>query len=297
MPWYTTNRSHGAGETFLTGFAKVTANAEKTSTNELVLTKGQYRRIQDWLYQVSGIDLKVGKENLVKNRLAKRIRTLGLSNFNAYIRYVEQDKSRKELLTLIDSMTTNKTSFFRERVHFDYIANQLIPDWSQRRDIRIWSAGCSSGEEPYSLSMLLFDKYAAASSTRILATDISDSILEQARTGIYRADQVVDLPTHYKTAYMQKKNGEHYSVKPDVRSTIRFANLNLMANWPMKGPFDLILCRNVMIYFDRQTQERLINRYYELLRPGGHLFIGHSESLASVNHPFSYCQPAVYKRD
>ena len=275
----------------------MTANAEKTSISEYVLTKEQYRRIQDWLYQVSGIDLKIGKENLVKNRLAKRIRTLGLSDFDAYIRYVEQDKSRKELLTLIDSMTTNKTSFFRERVHFDYIANHLIPDWSQRRDIRIWSAGCSSGEEPYSLSMLLFDKYAAASSTRILATDISDSILEQARTGIYRADQVVDLPTHYKTAYMQKKNGEHYSVKPDVRSTIRFANLNLMANWPMKGPFDLILCRNVMIYFDRQTQERLINRYYELLRPGGHLFIGHSESLASVNHPFSYCQPAVYKRD
>ena len=297
MPWHTRNRSHGVGESFLTGFTKVTANAEKTSISEYVLTKEQYRRIQDWLYQVSGIDLQVGKENLVKNRLAKRIRTLGLSDFDAYIHHVEQDKSRRELLTLIDSMTTNKTSFFRERVHFDYIADHLIPYWSQRRDVRIWSAGCSSGEEPYSLSMLLFDKYAAASSSRILATDISDSILEQARTGIYHANQVEDVPSHYKIAYMQKKDGEHYSVKPDVRSTIRFANLNLMGNWPMKGPFDLILCRNVMIYFDRQTQERLINRYYELLRPGGHLFIGHSESLASVNHPFSYCQPAVYKRD
>ncbi len=270
---------------------------DTTTKSDYVLTEKQYQRIQEWLYQVSGIDLKVGKENLVKNRLAKRVRALGLAGFDAYIRYVEQDYSRSELLILIDSMTTNKTSFFREMAHFDYIVKHLIPSWSQREDVRIWSAGCSSGEEPYSLSMLLFDKYIKASTVRILATDISDTILERARGGIYHADHVADVPAYYKMNFMKKEDAEHYSIKPDTRSLIRFANLNLMGSWPMKGPFDLILCRNVMIYFDRPTQERLINRYYELLRPGGHLFIGHSESLASVKHRFSYSQPAVYKRD
>ncbi len=263
---------------------------------EYTLTQAHYERIQAWLYKASGIDLKAGKENLVKNRLTKRMRALGIDSFDAYLHYVEKDQSKRELLTLVDSMTTNKTNFFREQAHFDYLTSIILPQWSQRSDIRIWSAGCSSGEEPYSLGMLLLDKHPKAKSVRILATDISDSILEQARRGIYPTDHISDIPPHYVKTYLEQSDPEHFSVIQPIRSLIRFANLNLMGRWPMKGPFDLILCRNVMIYFDRQTQERLVNRYYEMLRPGGHLFIGHSESLASANHPFTYKQPAVYEK-
>lgn len=266
---------------------------------DYVLGATHFAQIKTWLYEVSGIDLKPGKENLVKNRLTNRLRALGLRDFDDYLLYIERDTSHREMAILIDSMTTNKTSFFRETPHFEYITKTLLPTWSEQPSLRLWSAGCSSGEEPYSLAMLLLAKMATASTARILATDISDSILEAARKGIYRQDQVADVPANYKKKYLQSDaQGENplFSVTAPVRSLVRFASLNLMASWPMKGPFDLILCRNVMIYFDRPTQERLINRYYEMLAPGGHLFIGHSESLSSIQHPFEYIQPAVYRR-
>ncbi len=259
------------------------------------LTEAHFSQIKTWLYELSGIDLKTGKENLVKNRLTGRLRTLGLSDFDAYLRYIKQDATRQELNILIDSMTTNKTSFFREIPHFKYISKELLPQWSEKRkDVCIWSAGCSSGEEPYSLAMLLLLK--GVETARILATDLSDSILATARKGCYREDLLDDVPPRYKTKYLHKESNSTFSVAANVRSLVHFASLNLMAPWPMKGPFDLILCRNVMIYFDRPTQQRLVNRYYQLLAPGGHLFIGHSESLSSLEHPFDYIQPAIYRR-
>jgi chemotaxis protein methyltransferase CheR len=271
----------------------------QTSPNgEFLLSEAHFAQIKTWLYKESGIDLKSGKENLVKNRLTSRLRTLGLSDFDAYLRYIEQDASHQEMTILIDSMTTNKTSFFRETPHFEYIVSSLLPAWSRKTNVRIWSAGCSSGEEPYSLAMLFLAKLNSPSAVRILATDISDTILNSARKGIYRKDQVTDIPTAYKKNYLESTpaNSPTFTVTQEARNLVRFANLNLMGPWPMKGPFDLILCRNVMIYFDRPTQERLVNRYYEMLAPGGHLFIGHSESLSSIQHPFEYIQPAVYRR-
>ncbi|MFT5086537.1 MAG: chemotaxis protein methyltransferase CheR [Candidatus Latescibacterota bacterium] len=272
---------------------------ETNPSSDFVLGEAHFAQIKTWLYEASGIDLKPGKESLVKNRLTNRLRILGLSGFDAYLRYIEQDASHDEMAILIDSMTTNKTSFFRETPHFEYIAKDLLPAWSKKTSVRIWSAGCSSGEEPYSLAMLFLAKLSKPSAVRILATDISDTILSAARKGTYRKDQVADVPTAYKTKYLQSSAPEEpplFTVKQEARNLVRFASLNLMGSWPMKGPFDLILCRNVMIYFDHPTQERLINRYYDMLAPGGHLFIGHSESLSSTQHSFDYVQPAVYRR-
>ena len=270
-----------------------------SSIGDFALETTHFNQIKTLLYETSGIDLKPGKENLVKNRLASRLRTLGLNDFDHYLSYIEQDRSKQELTILIDSMTTNKTSFFRETPHFEFIEKKLLPIWSRKTSVRLWSAGCSSGEEPYSLSMLLLDKLANPSSARILATDISDTILNTARKATYSQEQIADVPAPYKKTYLQMntQGGQSlFSVAQQVRSLVRFANLNLMAPWPMKGPLDLILCRNVMIYFDRPTQERLINRYYDMLSPGGHLFIGHSESMSSVQHSYDYIQPAIYRR-
>lgn len=274
-------------------------SVQTSSSGDFALKTTHFNQIKTLLYETSGIDLKPGKENLVKNRLASRLRTLGLNDFDDYLSYIERDQSKQELTILIDSMTTNKTSFFRETPHFEFIEKNLLPIWSHKTSVRLWSAGCSSGEEPYSLSMLLLDKLSNPSSARILATDISDSILNTARKATYSQEQIADVPAAYKKKYLQMNTqaGQSlFSVAQQVRSLVRFANLNLMTSWPMKGPFDLILCRNVMIYFDRPTQERLINRYYDMLSPGGHLFIGHSESLSSVQHSYDYIQPAIYRR-
>ncbi len=262
------------------------------------LSDDQFRQIKDLLYQTSGINLKPGKENLVKNRLTNRLRTLQLADFDAYLCYIAEDESRAELITLVDAMTTNKTSFFREQPHFDYISNYLIPAWAAAgRPLRIWSAGCSSGEEPYSLAMHLCEHYPHNDDVRILATDLSDTVLKTAREATYTDAQLADVPARFKHKYFTKgASKDTFQVEAKPRSMVYFASLNLMGQWPMQGPFDLILCRNVMIYFDKATRENLVNRYWQLLTPAGHLFVGHSESLSGIENLFRYVQPAVYRR-
>ncbi|HEX5580706.1 MAG TPA: CheR family methyltransferase, partial [Gemmatimonadaceae bacterium] len=220
---------------------------------------------------------------------------LGMSDFSSYLDFVQAEASGAELREMIDALTTNKTSFFREPQHFDFLRAKVLPAL-EGRPLRIWSAGCSSGEEPYTLAMVLRDTLPArdADGSRILATDISARVLARARAATYTPEMLAELPPDLLRRHFAPAQGGAHRVADPVRRMVSFARLNLMATWPMRGPFDAILCRNVMIYFDKPTQSRLVARFHDLLAPGGHLFVGHSESLTGLEHGFGYVQPAVY---
>ncbi len=263
------------------------------------LGRKHFETISGMLYRVCGIKLGAGKEGLVKSRLMKRLRHLGHDDFDTYIDFVQSQSGAQELAKMVDALTTNKTSFFREQAHFDYLKDKILPQTRER--LRIWSAGCSSGEEPYSIGILLRQEFSGLErvDVKILATDISERMLTRAKEGIYPQESVEDIPQPIVQQYFTKVHvgsGTSYRVSDQVRSLIRFAPLNLMEPWPMQGPFDVVFCRNVMIYFDKPARQELVNRFYSLLRPGGHLFVGHSESLTGSQHRFNYVQPAVYFR-
>jgi chemotaxis protein methyltransferase CheR len=274
--------------------------AAAAPTGAPVLTPEDFGRVASLLYDTAGIHLGQGKEELVKSRLARRLRATGIEGYAAYLDFVGSDAGRREeLVQLVDALTTNKTSFFREPRHFDFLMNRLVPEWREARldEVRIWSAGCSSGEEPYTLSMLLHE--ATLPPWRILASDISTKVLARAREGAYPEDQLGEIPQPLRRKYLEPVSGSQpprQQFRAGVRRPLTFARLNLMGSWPMNRSFHLILCRNVMIYFDVQTRERLLDRFLHALAPGGVLMVGHSESLTSARHGFEYIQPAVYRR-
>jgi chemotaxis protein methyltransferase CheR len=267
---------------------------------EVPLTAREFERICTILFEQSAIVLKEGKEGLVRSRLAKHVRRLGLRSYTEYLDAVAADPSGQERSDMIDSLTTNKTSFYREGAHFEYLQDAVLPKLLGARErVRIWSAGCSSGEEPYTLAMLLHEivRDPVQRDVRILATDLSSKVLGMAREATYPEAAIEDLPWPGADRYFTRAAGKGQKslrVRDDVRSLVRFARLNLMEQWPMERGFQVIMCRNVMIYFDKQVQARLVDRFWELLAPGGHLFVGHSESLTSLKHRFTYVQPAVY---
>lgn len=274
-----------------------------TITQSLKISDAEFRKAADLVKSLAGIHLTDGKRELVSARLAKRLRALGLSTLNDYLDVVKEDKTQDELVMMLDALTTNLTSFWRESDHFDFVVEQLLPKFEARsqNEIRIWSAGCSTGEEPYGLAMLMLGnmKNAQNSKLKILATDLSTRVLETAKRGKYGEERVKNIPPDLRNKFVTKESGPHgaiYSINPNVRSTITFGRLNLMESWPMKGPFDMIFCRNVMIYFDKPTQKQLVERFGQLLRSGGTLFVGHSESLAGVQHSFRYLRPTIYEK-
>ncbi len=268
------------------------------------LTEEQFQHISRVVKDLCGINLHDGKRQLVKARLTKRLRALGLPSFEHYINYVASDGSGAELTAMLDALSTNLTSLFRERKHFDHLAENVLPQIAAKAPagggrLRIWSAGCSSGEEPYSIAVIVreaigdIDRWDA----RILATDLSTKVLAQARRGVYEERRVEPVPPGLRARYFTRADADGkklYRAGEALRRMVVFARLNLMDPWPMKGPFDVIFCRNVMIYFDKPTQGRLIQRFYDILRPGGVLYIGHSESLTRVDHGFRYLAPTVY---
>jgi chemotaxis protein methyltransferase CheR len=261
-----------------------------------------FERISDLLHRQCGISLHDGKQALVKARLVKRLLHLGLHGFDEYLRYLEADRSGDELRMMVDVLTTNKTSFFREPQHFAFLRTEVIPrEWRQRPSLRVWSAGCSTGEEPYSLAITLREELPDIErrDARILATDISDRVMQRARAARYDLDALADVPPPVMRRHFHRVHDHEglYEVVEPTRAMVRLARLNLLADWPMRGPFDAIFCRNVMIYFDPDTRERLVARYWELLRPGGYLFLGGAESLSGVEHPFAYVQPAIFRRE
>ncbi len=264
------------------------------------LKDAHFEKISRLVYQSSGINLTPCKRELVRARLAKRLRVLGLKSFDAYMEYLKGDAPEGERVALIEAMTTNKTSFFREPQHFDYLCRRIVPGLRNRR-IRIWSAGCSSGEEPYSLAIRLAEAIPDVGlwDIRILATDLSSRVLDLGRRGIYDGNNLHDVPPLLISKYftcVETGPARRYRIVEPLRRCVHFARLNLVGQWPMKGPFDAIFCRNVMIYFDKATQGQLVDRFWKMLRPGGHFFIGHSESLAGSPHPFGCVQPAVYMK-
>ncbi len=267
---------------------------------EITLEQTQFEKIAVKLRNVCGINLVDGKQELVKARLRKRIVQLGLFNFDQYLEYIDQDESGTELNMMVQELTTNTTHFFREPKHFDFLKTIILPQLDQNKPFRIWSAGCSSGEEPYSISMMLHEELSniSAFDIKILATDISPEILDRAKNGIYSDQTVQPVDPKYVSKYftsMYKEGQKVYQVKSQVRSMVQFARLNLMKQWPMKSLFDLILCRNVMIYFNTETREVLINKFNNFLKSDGFFFIGHSESLTAMKHQLKYVQPAVYQ--
>ncbi len=268
------------------------------------ISASEFKRIRDILYGIAGINLTPGKEGLVMSRLSKRLRAVGLNSYGAYCAYVEDPANRAELAMMVDVLTTNKTSFFREAEHFDHLRNVALPELTARHQpIRLWCAACSSGEEPYTLSMVLHRTLEPAqlARTMMLATDISQRMVTRARAGEYNAEQVRDVPPELLREFFRKaepgRTGEATYVATDqLKSIVRFAGLNLLEPWPMKGKFEVIFCRNVMIYFDAATQEKLVRRFHDMLTPGGYLYVGHAESLTSMRHAFRYVRPAVYAR-
>lgn len=264
------------------------------------LSDKQFKKVCALVHRHSGIHLKKGKETLVKTRLAKRLRALNIKSYGDYLSFVESNEGSAEIDWMIDVMTTNQTSFFREPAHFNFLSQHVLRRFENKK-FRLWSAACSSGQEPYSIAMVIKKVIPDISSGdyKILATDISTTMLKKARLGVYSKEQLSGVP-----ADMFRRNFDCvganqdgvYRVKKDICEMIHFSYLNLLKEWPMKGPFHVIFCRNVMIYFDRQTQHELVNRFWDLLEFGGYLFVGHSEGLSAVKHKFQYVRPAVYKK-
>lgn len=267
---------------------------------DITLQDQDFQRLSQMVYRHCGINLHEGKRQLVQARLAKRMRDGRFQTTGDYIDHVIADQTGDELTSLIDVLSTNLTSFFRERAHFDFLTNRFLPDLAKKnpgRRLRAWSAGCSTGEEAYTIAMTLLESVPDWD-LKILATDISTRVLRQAKEGVYDPDRVAGIAPALRAKYFASRPGQpgKHQVAAAARNLVSFRYLNLMAQWPFKGPFDFIFCRNVMIYFDKPTQETLVQRYWDCLSPGGVLFTGHSESLTGISHRFRYVEPSIYAK-
>jgi len=265
----------------------------------LKLTAEEFRQISDLAYQRFGLDLKRGKEALVAARLGKKLRKLGFETFAEYHRHVLADSTGEALIELIDALTTNHTSFLRERAHFEFLARAANEEFREVSTLRIWSAACSSGEEPYSIAMCLSEALKSSSRQfRIRATDISTRVLAAAARGVYPAARFEEVPDAWRRSYLLRGQGESqgfFKLKPELVQRIEFERLNLIEPFPQKGLFHVIFCRNVMMYFDKATQQDIVRRLGACLERGGYLFVGHSESLTGIEHALDYVRPATYR--
>lgn len=264
-----------------------------------LLSPRELEQITELAYQTCGIDLKNGKQELIQARLGKKIRQGKFGSFEQYYRHVVEDRTGEELIALLDALTTNFTSFLREPAHFDFLRKSVVPDL--KGSIRIWSAACSSGEEAFTIAFSLLEELGmdSPSRIRILATDISTRALAVAEKAAYPAERFDALPADWPSKYLlrgSKRWEGWFRVKPLVRSMIEFRRLNLINPFQHPEPFQVIFCRNVMIYFDKARQAELVNRFAQCLEPGGYLLIGHSESLTGMRHPYDYIKPAVYRK-
>jgi len=267
---------------------------------ELQLTAREFREIRDLAHRRFGLDLKQGKEALVAARLGKKLRKLGFETFAQYHHYILTDSTGDALIELIDALTTNHTSFLRERAHFELLARAANEEFGGVSVLRVWSAACSSGEEPYSIAMCLAQALgkSPARDFRILATDISTQVLDTARRGVYPVGRFSDVPDTLRRAYLLRGRGEaegFYKVKPELGKRIEFDRFNLIEPFSQRGLFHVIFCRNVMMYFDKPTQQDIVQRLSACLERGGYLFVGHAESLTGVEHALQYVRPATYR--
>lgn len=258
-----------------------------------------FERFRDIAYRQAGIELREGKESLVSARIARRLRALGLDDEVQYVEKLEADETGEELVQFLDVISTNFTSFFREPEHFREIQTNVRRwlDGGQRR-FRFWSAASSSGEEPYTLAMVLADAFSGTDvDWRILATDISTKVLGLARAAKYSEQQVQTVPTELAAKYLRPAGAGQVEIQPTLASRVTFGRLNLsQPPFPMQGPLDIVMCRNVMIYFDKHVRQRLVSEIERLLRPGGLLMVGHSETLNGLKTNLSIVRPSVYRK-
>lgn len=268
----------------------------------ITLKEHEFIQLSSYIKDNYGINL-TKKKALIEGRLTNMLIEKGFKNYSEYIKHVFSDKSKNEIAILINKLTTNHTFFMREVDHFKYFKNSILPyleNTCKNKDLRIWSAGCSSGEEPYTLAMILADYFRDKSAfwnTKILATDISVKVLETAEKGIYSSEAISNIPNTWKLNYFRKINNENFQISDKMRSEVIFRIFNLMDNtFPFKRKFHVIFCRNVMIYFDQQTKLELVNKFYNLTEIGGYLFIGNSESLNKDNTKYKYIMPGVYRK-
>ena len=265
------------------------------------LTEREFSNFSRLAYEKFGLQLKPEKYELVTARLGKKVRAAGCRSFQEYYQRVVDDRTGEALIELIDALATNFTNFLREPAHFDFLIKEVLPACSRLDRLSIWSAACSTGEEPYTIALSVLDALGRASSPklRILATDISSKALAEARRGVYAAAKVENLAPAWLRTYFLRGEGRwegYYRVKPEVAQRIEFRRLNLIEQASDTEFFRVIFCRNVMIYFDKPTQQKLVARLAAQLEPGGYLLIGHSESLTGVDHPLSYVRPTIYRK-
>ena len=266
------------------------------------LTDQEFQLFKDLIYKQVGISLDTPKKTLLVSRLGKRLRELGLPTYQAYYDRVCGKGGEEELTKLLDLVSTNKTDFFREQVHFDFLRDQVLPQANAAKKLRIWSSASSSGEEPYTIAMCLSDAIPEISrwDIKILASDISTRVLAKAASGIYEEERISQLPKDLVQRHFLKGKGAQAGkvrVLPPIANLVAFRRINLMdQTFPIRSPLDVIFCRNVMIYFDRSTQATLMEKFFRYLRPGGYLFIGHSESLQWIDHQFTYLRPTIYQK-
>ena len=267
---------------------------------EFALRDSDFRKLVDIVTTRTGIVINDKKRAFVHGRLGRRLRALGLSDFAQYCDLLDSDDGEAEQAMLVNAVTTNHTSFFREPHHFQYLGKTVLPaiaEDGRSGRLRIWSAGCSSGEEPYTIAMILCGHAATADWDRkILATDLDTNVIAHARAGLYDAERVRSIPDIFRKRYVTLRKDGQGQIDERLRSLISFAPLNLLEPWPMRGPFDVIFCRNVVIYFDKSTQARLFNRYADLLRSDGWLFVGHSENLLKLTDRFRLVGNTIYQR-
>lgn len=273
----------------------------KPALSPLALTHKEFTAIAELAHREFGVELGAGKEQLVAARISKLMRRLRFSTFREFHSYLQADCTGQALTQLIDSLTTNHTSFFREQAHFDFLVEDVFPDWKGNRPMRIWSAACSTGEEPYTIALVAREYFQARSRVipEILASDISTHALESARKGAYPAQRLQPEFAPWLRKHILRGEGQWdgwYRMAPEVMRMVEFRRVNLIQPFGQLGRFDVIFCRNVMIYFSRQTQAQLVDRFAASLEPGGYLFVGHSESLTGIQHGLQQIQPAIYRK-
>lgn len=264
----------------------------------------EFRQFADFIQAHYGILFKAEKKTMIAGRLAQVLSSMNFDSLSDYMKYVTSDKTGRAASEMLDKITTNHTFFMREPSHFYYFRDKVLPYLTatvKDKDFRIWSAACSSGEEPYTLAMIIdefFGMNKAAWDAKILATDISSNVLSIAKAGVYSKEKISALPENWKQRYFKKQEGGSYILSEKIRNEVIFSNINLMDSvFPFRKRMHVIFCRNVMIYFDNETKEKLAERLYDITEPGGFLFIGHSESLNRERTRYRYLMPAVYRKE
>lgn len=268
------------------------------------ITDKEFNQLADYIRRNFGINLREEKRALVTGRLHNVLVQNNISNYSDYIERVLSDKTGKEAAALVSRISTNYTYFMREAEHFRFFADTVLPylkESEKDRDIRIWSAGCSSGEEPYTLAMIMDEYFGSERNLwdkKVLATDISVKVLDKAVQGIYDNGSLATLPAKWRLNNFKQVNGNSSTVVDKIRNEVIFRKFNLVSDtFPFKRKFHVIFCRNVMIYFDSKTKDKLVERFYDSMEHGGYLFIGHSESINRESSRFKYVMPAVYRKE